>query len=285
VTKKRDSPKNEERVTGPAPASTVSGVDKENDWDREAENWVRWARTPGHDAYWQYRDAFFEQMVPPPGRRTVEIGCGEGRVARDLQERGHRVVAVDRSLHLLGYAKGADPMGVFVLANAARLPVADASCDLVIAYNSLMDVADMPTTVAEAARILEPGGRFCVCVTHPLNDAGHFVTTGSRSVFEIAGSYFGRRDFDGTFERDGLTMTFRGWSYALEEYMRAFEQAALLVEAVREPVPAATTDHYSQWHRIPMFLNIRLVKQVTSPSATSAAGPMGFDRPARNHSW
>src|ERR1700733_13937536 len=63
---------------------TVCAVDEERDWDREAENWVRWARTPGYDAYWRYRDAFFEQMVPAPGRRTVEIGCGEGRVARDL---------------------------------------------------------------------------------------------------------------------------------------------------------------------------------------------------------
>jgi SAM-dependent methyltransferase len=121
-------------------------VDEENDWDREAGNWVRWARTPGHDAYWQYRDAFFDQMVPAPGRRTLEIGCGEGRVARDLEERGHRVVAVDRSVNLLGYAKGANPTGVFVLANGAQLPVADASCDLVIAYNSLMDVADMGVT-------------------------------------------------------------------------------------------------------------------------------------------
>ncbi len=235
-------------------------MDEECDWDREAENWVRWARTPGHDAYWRYRDAFFEQMVPAPGRRTVEIGCGEGRVARDLQERGHQVVAVDRSLNLLGYAKGADPKGIFVHANAARLPVADAACDLVIAYNSLMDVADMPATVAEVARILAPGGRFCVCVTHPLSEAGQFVTTDSGSVFEIAGSYFGRRVFEGTFERDGLSMTFRGWSYALEEYVRAFERAALLLEAVREPVPAATTDLYEPWHRIPMFLNMRLVK-------------------------
>jgi ubiquinone/menaquinone biosynthesis C-methylase UbiE len=35
-----------------------------------------------------------------------------------------------------------------------------------------MDVDDMPTTVREAARILGPGGRLRVCVTHPLNDAG-----------------------------------------------------------------------------------------------------------------
>ena len=33
-------------------------------WEAEAENWIRWARTPGHDAYWRYREAFFA-LVPP----------------------------------------------------------------------------------------------------------------------------------------------------------------------------------------------------------------------------
>src|SRR5262245_24605603 len=60
-------------------------------WEDQAENWLAWARTPGHDAYWSYRDLFF-RLLPAPGRRTLEVGCGEGRVARDLAARGHRVV-------------------------------------------------------------------------------------------------------------------------------------------------------------------------------------------------
>ena len=81
-----------------------------------------------------------------------------GRVARDLRECDYRVVAVDRSRHLLYYAKDAEPTGIYLLANAARLPIAAVSCDLVVVYNSLMDVADMPATVSEAARVLESGG-------------------------------------------------------------------------------------------------------------------------------
>ncbi|CAN5190847.1 hypothetical protein BH20ACT22_BH20ACT22_03190 [soil metagenome] len=65
-------------------------------WRREAANWVRWARTPGHDTYWDYRDSFFD-MVPPPGRKTIEVGPGEGRVTRDLTSRGHEVTAIDAS--------------------------------------------------------------------------------------------------------------------------------------------------------------------------------------------
>ena len=143
-------------------------------WEQEAENWVRWARTPGHDAYWHYRTSFFAHIVPPPGRQTLEIGCGEGRVARDLAARGHAVTAVDTSPTLLHHARKADPDGRYLLADGAALPFPDGAFDLVVAYNALMDIADMPGAVREAARVLGPGGRFCICVTHPINDAGAF---------------------------------------------------------------------------------------------------------------
>ena len=44
----------------------------EGEWEPDADNWVRWARTPGHDAYWYYRDSFFDGVIPPAGRRTLE---------------------------------------------------------------------------------------------------------------------------------------------------------------------------------------------------------------------
>jgi 2-polyprenyl-3-methyl-5-hydroxy-6-metoxy-1,4-benzoquinol methylase len=64
------------------------------EWEREAENWIAWVRTPGHDEYWLYRDAFFE-LLPPSGHATLDLGCGEGRLACDLAARGHRVTGVD----------------------------------------------------------------------------------------------------------------------------------------------------------------------------------------------
>jgi SAM-dependent methyltransferase len=236
----------------------------DSDWEREAENWVRWARKPGHDSYWFYRDSFFEQIVPPPGRKTLEIGCGEGRVARDLAARNHRVIGIDSSSTLLRYAQEADPGGTYQLADAARLPFDDRSFDLVVAYNSLMDIADMPGAVLEAARVLNPGGHLCISVTHPVNDAGRFESDEPDAAFIIRGSYFGRRRFEGHFERDGLQMTFRGWMYAQQDYWRALEAAGLVVERLREP---AATDEavsrqpgYRRWQRLPLFLQLRAVK-------------------------
>ena len=234
------------------------------EWEREAENWVRWVRTPGHDSYWYYGASFLDDIVPVPGWRTLDIGCGEGRVARDLRQRGHRVVALDASPTMIGHASQVDSESRYLLADAAALPFADASFDIAVAYNSLMDVEDMPAAVAEAARVLQPGGRLCVSVTHPVNDAGAFSGDEPDAPFVIEGSYLGKRRFEGTFERDGLRMTFRGWCYALEDYSRALESAGFLIERIREPASTdeavASRSSYLRWQRVPMFLQIRAVK-------------------------
>jgi SAM-dependent methyltransferase len=237
----------------------VSGA---SDWEAEAGNWIRWARAPGHDSYWHYRDGFFEQLVPPPGRLTLEIGCGEGRVSRDLRDRGHRVVGIDASPTLLRHAREADVTGRYLIGDAMALPFTGASFDLVVAYNALMDVDDMPAAVGEAARVLRPGGRLCVSVTHPLNDAGTFEGREPDAAFIVRGSYLGdRRRYEGTFERDGLTITFRGWCYSLEDYARALEAAGLVIERIREPAAsdaalAAGGEAGKRWRRVPLFLQM-----------------------------
>jgi len=236
----------------------VSGA---SDWEAEAANWIAWARKPGHDDYWYYRDAFFDEIVPLPGRLTLELGCGEGRVARDLTARGHRVVGVDTSPTLLRHARDAHRGGAYVLCDARSLPFADQSFDLAVAYNSLMDVDGLDQAVREAARVLTPEGRLCMCVTHPMCDAGRFESREPDAPFIIGGNYLVRRRFEGTFERDGLIMTFRGWAYPLEAYARALEGAGLLIERLREPsASAASMARYGEseerWRRIPEFLHI-----------------------------
>jgi SAM-dependent methyltransferase len=226
------------------------------EWEAEAENWIAWARAPGHDEYWYYRERFFE-LVPSAGRRTLDVGCGEGRVARDLAARAHSVVGLDSSPTLVAAAAEAHPGGEYVVGSAEELPFADASFDLVVAYNSLMDVNDMPRAVAEAGRVLEPGGTLCVCVTHPLMDAGRWESPEDDARFVIEGSYFGRRRFEGTVARAGLQMTFRGWCYPLDEYARAFEDSGFLIQALREP---AERGEDPRQERIPLFLFVRALK-------------------------
>ena len=228
-------------------------------WESRAEEWLAWARTPGHDAYWAYRAAFFD-LLPPPDGRALEVGCGEGRVSRDLAARGYRVTGLDAAPTLVRAAAELDPHGEYLVGHAEELPFPDQAFDLVVAYNALMDVADMPRTVSEVARVLRPGGRFCACITHPVADAGAWESCAEDARFIIADSYLEAGAFEARVERDGLAMTFDGTRRPLESYGRALESAGLLIEAFREPVAVPGTRHHGRWSRLPMFLLLRALK-------------------------
>jgi SAM-dependent methyltransferase len=224
-------------------------------FEERAQEWLAWTRTPGHDAYWSYRDAFFA-LVPEPGAETLEVGCGEGRVARDLVARGHRVTGLDASPTLLSAAAEADATSRYVLGRAEELPFDDGAFDLVVAYNSLMDVDDMPVAVREAARVLAPGGRLCACITHPMQTAATWDHADDEAPLVVGEAYLDRRWMDVPVERDSLVFTFDGWCYPLEAYTRALEAAGLLIEAMREPADPAG----GRWARVPMFLMWRALK-------------------------
>src|SRR5438477_2084036 len=123
-------------------------------WEEQARNWVEWTRTPGHDVFPYFAPSFFDGIVPPPtAGLTLEVGCGEGRVARELTARNHTVIAVDASPTLVRYAREADSRSAYLLADATLLPFADATFETVIAYNSLQTMArlsDMPQAIREA---------------------------------------------------------------------------------------------------------------------------------------
>jgi SAM-dependent methyltransferase len=224
-------------------------------FEERAQGWLAWARTPGHDAYWIYRDAFFA-LVPAPGAATLEVGCGEGRVARDLVARGHRVTGLDASPTLVRAAAEADPASRYVVGPAEALPFDDRAFDLVVAYNSLMDVDDMPVAVLEAARVLAPGGRLCACITHPVQTASTWDESDDDAPLVVSEAYLDRRWMDVAVEREGLAFTFDGWCHPLEAYTRALEEAGLLIEAIREPADRAG----GRWARVPMFLMWRALK-------------------------
>jgi ubiquinone/menaquinone biosynthesis C-methylase UbiE len=230
------------------------------EWDAETQNWLRWARTPNFDAYWFYRDAFFASVLPAPGDRTLEVGCGEGRVARDLAERGHRVTALDTASGLVQEARDADATSCYLVSDSARIPLRSGSFDLVVAYNVLQVVHDMRGTVQECARVLRPGGHLCFCVAHPVTDMGHWVDDTEPPQFMVRSRYFERTRVEETVERDGLRMTFRGWTYTLEDYAVALHDAGFVIELLREPTPTSP-GRYQPWAALPLFMNVKARKR------------------------
>jgi 2-polyprenyl-6-hydroxyphenyl methylase/3-demethylubiquinone-9 3-methyltransferase len=103
------------------------------------------------------------QLIPPApaeGGRLLDVGCGGGLLAPHV--RGYEHVGVDLSAPGLAVAEA---HGVHaVKADAADLPFADSSFDVVVAGEILEHVTDLEGTVAEALRVLRPGGTF-VCDT------------------------------------------------------------------------------------------------------------------------
>ncbi|MBA3436207.1 MAG: GNAT family N-acetyltransferase [Chloroflexi bacterium] len=248
-----------ERPAAESPDPEADDPSLRDAWEGEAHRWAAWARAPGHDSYWRFHRDRFLALLPPPSGLTLDIGCGEGRFPRDLQARGYRVAGIDASRTLMEHARQADPDGEYTVADAADLPHADSSVQLVTALLSLHDMDDMQGAVREAARVLVPGGHLCAAVVHPINSAGKFASRTPDAPFVIRDSYFEQQRYADTVERDGLRMTFTSRHRPLEAYFGAFEAAGLLIERVVE-VPDATASPGDRWQRLPLFLHIRAVK-------------------------
>jgi ubiquinone/menaquinone biosynthesis C-methylase UbiE len=228
-------------------------------WESEARNWIAWARAPGHDSYWRFHRDRFLALLPPPEGITLDLGCGEGRFPRDLEQRGHQVIGVDASATLLEHARAADPGGDYRVADAAALPLADDSVQVVTALLSLHDMDDMDGAIREAARVLTVGGRLCAAIVHPINSGGRFASDDPDAAFVMRDSYFATRRYRDVVKRDGLRMTFNSIHRPLEAYVAAFESAGLLIERLVEvPDPNYPPGH--RWRRIPLFLHLRAVK-------------------------
>jgi SAM-dependent methyltransferase len=231
-------------------------MDLRGAWERNAADWVRWARKPGHDSYWRFHRRRFLDLVPPAGRLTLDVGCGEGRVTRDLKELGHRVVGLDASETMVAAARDADPSGDYLVADAAALPLPDGQADLVVAFMSLMDVDDMVAAVRELARVLEPGGILALAVVHPINSAHDVDHEHPDDHLVLTEDYFDRRRYSDFIERDDVKMTFESRHYTLQDYFDALLGAGFQVKELRE----IGDPQHPRWSRYPLFLHMLLTR-------------------------
>lgn len=104
------------------------------------------------------------------GATVVDLGCGGGLLAEPLAHDGARVVGVElgfaavAAAHEHRRAPGANGTAstngrlLYVRADAQRAPLADSCADLVVAADLLEHVPSWRSVVAEAARLLRPGG-------------------------------------------------------------------------------------------------------------------------------
>ena len=231
-------------------------------WEENAKAFIEWARKPAFDSYWQFHRDQFLELLPPPCR-TLDLGCGEGRLSRDLKALGHDIVGIDASPTMVMAAREADPEIDVQLADAASLPLPDSSFDLVVSFMSLQDVDDYERAMGEAARVLVPSGRLCLAVVHPLNSAGSFEGDDADSPFVIRDSYLESSYYRDNVVRDGLEMKFVSAHRPLQAYSDALARAGFLIERLREtdvPEEAIRRPGSRRWQRLPLFLHVRALK-------------------------
>ncbi|SCY59629.1 pimeloyl-CoA biosynthesis protein BioC [Nitrosospira sp. Nl5] len=230
----------------------------ETHWTQVAPQWIAWARSPQHDVFWAYRDALVEFLGPNAGD-ALEIGCGEGRVSRELRKLGYRVTATDAVAAMVDAARQSDSADQYAVAGASDLPFDDKQFDLVMAYNVLMDVDDVSAALQEARRVMKPKGLLFISLVHPFRDRGRFAGPEPDAAFILEGTYYGRERFEGEEEHSGLRMHFSGWSQPLQDYMAAMEKTGLAIASLREPVPdKAAENRLRQWTRIPLFIWLKV---------------------------
>jgi SAM-dependent methyltransferase len=110
------------------------------------------------------------------GRRVLDIGCGTGRTAAALAERGARVWGVEPSQEMAALAR--ERLGTVKIAAAERLPFKDGWFERAL-MQLVIHLVERPQAFAEAARVLGPEGRF-VIVTF---DEKHFAEYWLNSFF------------------------------------------------------------------------------------------------------
>lgn len=111
------------------------------------------------------------------GARILVDGCGVGMYVRALRGLTSHVTGLDIEPERVAEALAAVPDAALQVADGERLPYADGSFDVVLSHEVIEHVADDQQALAEALRVLRPGGRlflFCPNRLYPFETHGHY---------------------------------------------------------------------------------------------------------------
>jgi ubiquinone/menaquinone biosynthesis C-methylase UbiE len=125
------------------------------------------------------------------GRRVLDVGCGTGRVAAALAERGSRVWGVEPSPEM---AERARARGVSVkVAHAERLPFKEGWFERAVLW-LVVHLLDRPAALAELARVLSPDGRIAIATFDPAHFDRYYLNRLFPSLEQTDRARFPRPD-------------------------------------------------------------------------------------------
>lgn len=104
--------------------------------------------------------------LPFAAGRVLDLGCAFGFATHMLRRRGYDAVGVDRSPAYIARARRADPQTTYLVADAAHVPLPDASFEGLLLLDVLEHLPAERSALAEAARLLAPGGTLVLSVPY-----------------------------------------------------------------------------------------------------------------------
>jgi SAM-dependent methyltransferase len=195
---------------------------------------------------------------------VLDLGCGEGQIARLLATAGSHVVGVDPTWNQLRVAaeRGGGPG--YARADASNLPLRDGGVDAVVACLVFEHIDDLDGAIREIARVLEPGGVLCLFLNHPL-----LQTPGSGWVDDHMGDEPDQYWRIGPYlvesvaeEEVELGVWIRFVHRPISRYLNALSEHGLVLERMLEPSPPdgflGRAPEYGSARHIPRLMYLRL---------------------------
>lgn len=203
------------------------------------------------------------------GKRVIDVGCGDGSLVRLMTRFGAHVLGVECSPRQLDKARAAERVGdeEIVEGVGQALPADDESADLVVFFNSLhhIPIAFQAKALAEAARVLKPGGE--VYVSEPLPFGPFFEAV--------------RPIDDETWVRGAALASVKGsWVHGLEEESEFTYLHPMILksyEAFRDKIVSANTERESKFTELDTEMRDRFIR-LAEPAE---GGGFAFDQPMR----
>jgi SAM-dependent methyltransferase len=229
-----------------------------------------------HAAWWQEgftagADPEYEEQILPlaaeelaRARAVLDVGCGEGQVARLAAAGGAtQVIGIDPTWNQVVVARQRGGGPAYARAGADALPFPDAAFDAVVACLVFEHIREVDAAIAEVARVLRPDGRFCFFLNHPLLQTPNSGWIDDQ-VLDPPEQYWRIGPYlveDETIEQveHGVFIPFI--HRPLSRYVNAMAASGLLIERMEEPAPPpgflARAQEYADAATIPRLLFLR----------------------------
>jgi SAM-dependent methyltransferase len=224
-------------------------------WTESAAAWIADIGERGDYGREYVLDAPMMARVHGRGfKTTLDVGCGEGRFCRMLQDRGLQTVGIDPTVELIRHARQRDSQGDYRIGRAEALDFADRSFDIVVSYLTLVDIPDIARAIPEMARALRPGGTLLIANLTSFNTAG--PPQGWTSEGEGEPRFY--IDHYLTERADWVSwhgVRILNWHRPLSTYMSLLLEAGLELRYFAEPVPhGGDPARIDRHRRVPYFL-------------------------------